>query len=280
MAGIGLDAHVVYHVNAALKARTGKFAYWVAGWSLLGRRLAEFDVEIAGKRRKCSFALFSKVRNYGGDFEIARSVTLIGRSVRSDPVRGPDGDPICEVFCRNGAESAGGHERRDGAAGGPRDDLVRRTTAAPTCRWMASSAAAARGVPHRAGRAHAAGARGVRSDAPAVVFDGLFDGVVLLGEAHQLQADGVYQGLPTGFDDVFADADGAPTAAVVAPFDQDADVGGGAFVGIEDADFVVGQADVGDLRVELAKGTCAGRRGGRRRGRGRSRWRCGCRPAP
>ena len=77
MAGVGLDAHVVYRVNAALKARTGKFAYWVAGWSLLGRRLAEFDVEIAGERRKCSFALLSKVRNYGGDFEIARNVTLL-----------------------------------------------------------------------------------------------------------------------------------------------------------------------------------------------------------
>ena len=77
MAGVGLDAHVVYKLNAALKARTGKFAYWVAGWSLLGRRLAEFDVEIAGERRKCSFALLSKVRNYGGDFEIARDVTLL-----------------------------------------------------------------------------------------------------------------------------------------------------------------------------------------------------------
>jgi diacylglycerol kinase family enzyme len=77
MAGVGLDAHVVYRVNAALKARTGKFAYWVAGWSLLGKRLAEFDVEIAGERRRCSFALASKVRNYGGDFEIAREVTLL-----------------------------------------------------------------------------------------------------------------------------------------------------------------------------------------------------------
>jgi len=77
MAGVGLDAHVVYRVNAALKARTGKFAYWIAGWSLLGKQLAEFDVEIDGVRRKCSFALISKVRNYGGDFEIARSVTLL-----------------------------------------------------------------------------------------------------------------------------------------------------------------------------------------------------------
>jgi diacylglycerol kinase family enzyme len=77
MVGVGLDAHVVHRVNPALKARTGKFAYWVAGWSLLGQRLAEFDVEIAGERRKCSFALLSKVRNYGGDFEIARAVTLL-----------------------------------------------------------------------------------------------------------------------------------------------------------------------------------------------------------
>jgi diacylglycerol kinase family enzyme len=76
MAGVGLDAHIVYHMNARLKARTGKFAYWVAGWSLLGRRLPEFQVEADGRRMRCSFALLSKVRNYGGDFEIARQVTL------------------------------------------------------------------------------------------------------------------------------------------------------------------------------------------------------------
>lgn len=76
MAGVGLDAHVVYHVSGPLKSKTGKFAYWVAGWSLLGRRLPEFEVEVDGKRMRCSFALLSKVRNYGGDFEIAREVSL------------------------------------------------------------------------------------------------------------------------------------------------------------------------------------------------------------
>jgi len=76
MAGVGLDAHIVYHVSAGLKARTGKFAYWVAGWSLLGRRLAQLHAEIDGRPRECSFALVSKVRNYGGDFEIAREVSL------------------------------------------------------------------------------------------------------------------------------------------------------------------------------------------------------------
>jgi diacylglycerol kinase (ATP) len=76
MAGIGFDAYVVHHVDGELKSRTGKFAYWVAGMRLLGRRLEEFDVEIGGEKRRCSFALVSKVRNYGGDFEIARSVRL------------------------------------------------------------------------------------------------------------------------------------------------------------------------------------------------------------
>jgi diacylglycerol kinase family enzyme len=77
MAGIGLDAHIVYRVNGPLKARTGKFAYWIAGWSLLGRSLAEFHVEAGGQVRKCSFVLASKVKNYGGDFEIARQVSLL-----------------------------------------------------------------------------------------------------------------------------------------------------------------------------------------------------------
>ena len=76
MAGIGLDAHIVHHVNGAIKARIGKLAYWLAGWSLLGKRLAQFQVEIGGERRECSFALITKVRNYGGDFEIARSVHI------------------------------------------------------------------------------------------------------------------------------------------------------------------------------------------------------------
>ena len=76
MAGVGLDAHIVYHVNGPLKARAGKLAYWVAGGKLIGRRLPQIQVEIGGQKRECSFALLSKVRNYGGDFEIARDVSL------------------------------------------------------------------------------------------------------------------------------------------------------------------------------------------------------------
>jgi len=76
MAGIGLDAYIVHRVDAGIKARVGKLAYWVAGWSLVGRRLAQFEVAISGGTRRCSFLLLSRVRNYGGDFEIAKSVRL------------------------------------------------------------------------------------------------------------------------------------------------------------------------------------------------------------
>src|SRR5579871_4146610 len=76
MAGAGLDAQVVYHVSAPLKQRTGKVAYWLAGGKILGRQLAEFNADVGGSRRRCSFALLSKVRNYGGDLEIARRVSL------------------------------------------------------------------------------------------------------------------------------------------------------------------------------------------------------------
>ncbi len=76
MAGAGLDAHIVYHVDGVLKARIGKLAYWAAGWGMLGRRLAQIQVKACGHDLSCSFALASRVRNYGGDFEIARSVTL------------------------------------------------------------------------------------------------------------------------------------------------------------------------------------------------------------
>ncbi|MFN7999018.1 MAG: diacylglycerol kinase family protein [Bryobacteraceae bacterium] len=77
MAGIGLDAKIVYNISVPLKARIGKVAYWIAGFSLLGRRLDEFELEVDGRRIQCSFALISKVRNYGGDLEIAQDTSLI-----------------------------------------------------------------------------------------------------------------------------------------------------------------------------------------------------------
>jgi len=77
MAGIGLDAKIVYNLSMPLKARFGKLAYWLAGFSQLGRDLDEFEVLVEGRRVNCAFALVSKVRNYGGDLEIAQDTNLL-----------------------------------------------------------------------------------------------------------------------------------------------------------------------------------------------------------
>jgi YegS/Rv2252/BmrU family lipid kinase len=76
MAGAGLDARIVYEVSGPLKDRVGKLAYWVAGMRTAGRRLEEFPVTVDGQSTSCSFALVSRVRNYGGDLQIACETSL------------------------------------------------------------------------------------------------------------------------------------------------------------------------------------------------------------
>ena len=77
MAGAGLDAHIVYHISARLKMALGKVAYWIAGFIHGTRLLPEMTVEVDGNSYRSSFALASRVRNYGGDLEIARNITLL-----------------------------------------------------------------------------------------------------------------------------------------------------------------------------------------------------------
>jgi diacylglycerol kinase (ATP) len=77
MAGAGLDALIVYQINASLKAALGKVAYWVAGFQQVGRSLTELTVRANGREVRCSFALASRVRNYGGDLNIARNASLL-----------------------------------------------------------------------------------------------------------------------------------------------------------------------------------------------------------
>jgi YegS/Rv2252/BmrU family lipid kinase len=77
MAGAGFDASIVNQVDGRMKTSVGKLAYYFAGFSQLGARLPEFNVDVDDKRYRCSFALASRVRNYGGDLEIARNVSLL-----------------------------------------------------------------------------------------------------------------------------------------------------------------------------------------------------------
>jgi len=76
MAGVGLDARIVYELDMDLKSRLGKIAYWHGGYRQLGRPVPRFHLSVNGSEYCASFALITRVRNYGGDFEIARSIRL------------------------------------------------------------------------------------------------------------------------------------------------------------------------------------------------------------
>ncbi len=78
MAGVGLDAHIVHTLSPWLKSKLGKAAYWVGGFGSAVRVLPQFDVKVNGNgsTSRASFALASRVRNYGGDLEIARTIRL------------------------------------------------------------------------------------------------------------------------------------------------------------------------------------------------------------
>jgi diacylglycerol kinase (ATP) len=77
MAGAGLDARIVYDLNLDLKAAIGKLAYYIGGFGHVFRKVPQFDVELEGKTHRCGFALVSRVRNYGGDLEIAKGASLL-----------------------------------------------------------------------------------------------------------------------------------------------------------------------------------------------------------
>jgi diacylglycerol kinase (ATP) len=80
MAGAGLDANIVYEVSAGLKNAVGKLAYWAAGLSRFFNRVEQLDVRVVtngeSEVHACGFALVSRVRNYGGDLEIASGASL------------------------------------------------------------------------------------------------------------------------------------------------------------------------------------------------------------
>lgn len=77
MTGAGLDAEIVYRLNLDLKALAGKLAYYVSGFAQVLRPVREFQVTVDGGKYEASFALVSRVRNYGGDLEIARGASLL-----------------------------------------------------------------------------------------------------------------------------------------------------------------------------------------------------------
>ena len=77
MLGAGLDARVVDAVKPGIKRKLGKVAYWIAGLMQTGKTLEECYVHTSSGKVKAGFVLVSRIRNYGGDLEIASSVSLL-----------------------------------------------------------------------------------------------------------------------------------------------------------------------------------------------------------
>jgi len=77
MGGVGLDATIVAKVNPWLKANTGKLAYWAAGLARFVQPVEQFEACVADENGCFGFALASRVRNYGGDLEIAGGASLL-----------------------------------------------------------------------------------------------------------------------------------------------------------------------------------------------------------
>lgn len=81
MAGAGFDARMVHTVSRELKRSIGKLAYWVAGFSQIGRNLEQMLVTVNGRTHQASFCLASRVRNYGGDLSIAPSIHITDEDI-------------------------------------------------------------------------------------------------------------------------------------------------------------------------------------------------------
>src|SRR5215207_1733100 len=97
--------------------------------------------------------------------------------------------------------------------------------------------------PYNTGAARDAGHRGRLFFTSGLFFD--VDEVVFVR---------IDQRLPTGVHDVGADADGAEDFAravglAAGELDDDADGGGDFFLGVDNADFVVGEVEVFDVRI-------------------------------
>ncbi len=77
MAGVGFDARIVTRLDPGLKRSHGKLSYWITGSRELGRKLDEFEVRLNEKTSRVTFALASRVRNYGGSVNITRHAGLL-----------------------------------------------------------------------------------------------------------------------------------------------------------------------------------------------------------
>ena len=77
MAGIGLDACIIRHLNRRLKRAIGEPAYWIAGIrTFLNYQPRPFQIHLPGETLEGTFAVVANARHYGGNLRISPEADL------------------------------------------------------------------------------------------------------------------------------------------------------------------------------------------------------------
>jgi len=77
MCGTGVDASIVYHLDASLKQRLGQGAYFLGSLEQLQRPFEPFLIRAGGRQYEGTFALASKSRRYGGKLVVTPGAHLL-----------------------------------------------------------------------------------------------------------------------------------------------------------------------------------------------------------
>jgi diacylglycerol kinase (ATP) len=81
MAGVGIDAHIVYNLHAALKRKFGVVGFWLGGlryWA--SYRFSSFSANIDGTHFRATFGIMGRAAWYGGGVKITSGAELAADS--------------------------------------------------------------------------------------------------------------------------------------------------------------------------------------------------------
>ncbi|MFB3139787.1 MAG: diacylglycerol kinase family protein [Candidatus Acidiferrales bacterium] len=77
MAGVGVDANIVYRLSVKTKLSLGMLAYWIESFrQLLEYEFPLFSVRVEGQSFQAALLIVSRTKNYGGPVQLTRRADL------------------------------------------------------------------------------------------------------------------------------------------------------------------------------------------------------------
>lgn len=77
MAGVGVDANIVYRLSVQTKLSLGMLAYWIESFrQLLEYEFPLFSVRVEGQSFQAALLIVSRTKNYGGPVQLTRRADL------------------------------------------------------------------------------------------------------------------------------------------------------------------------------------------------------------